>query len=581
MIGSRRLQTVLFIVAAGNLAVLLWDLATGGIYVKILGHVVFSSSDTRRPFGAAVICGAAALWLRDRSAAIPTWELIPRYSRWIAAAAAVVCVVVAVRFGVFVAGGADSYGYVSEANLWATGRLVVPDRLAGLPTWLGRATAPVGYRPALKPGAIVPIYSPGFPLAMALAQRVAGPSAGYYVVPLLGGLAVWLTYVLAERSFGAVTALMACVVFAASPLFLFHTFEVMSDVPVTAWWLAAWVLGVQAGTWAAFGAGVACAAAILTRPNIVVLAAVLTLVVAGSRPRVRRVLLFAAPVVAACVAIAVFNRVLYGSALESGYGPLGYLFQSDRITQNLQRYFTWLVDLHTPVILLAFAAPVARPSRHGAWMLLFSAILLACYLPYFVFDTWPFLRFLLPAIPLLFILASLVIIRVIEQVPVALRTVCLIVICGVGCLWYAMKTERLGLFAAERAEDRYQVVGEYLGRALTSNAVVITVLHSGSIPWYGNRATLRWDFVPDERLDEAIDVLSAHGYEPYLLLEDHEEPLFREHFSKSNVFGRIDWPAAIEYHGPPPVRIFALADRARYIGGEHIIPRVIPANYTR
>jgi hypothetical protein len=579
VIRWRRLRTVLFIVAAGNLAVLLWDLATGGIYFKVFGHVV-SSSDTRRPFWAAAACGAVVLWLRDRGGAIPTWDLIPRCSRWIAAAAAVTCVVVAVQFGAFVAGGADSYGYVSEADLWATGRLVMPDGLAGLPPWLGRATAPVGYRPALKPGAIVPIYSPGFPLAMALAQRVAGSWSGYYVVPLLGGLAVWLTYTLAERSFGAATAVMACVLFAASPLFLFHTLEVMSDVPVTAWWLAAWVFGVQAGRWMAFAAGLAAAAAILTRPNIVVLAAVLTLVVAGSRPRVRRVLLFTAPVVAACVAIALFNRVLYGSPLESGYGPLGYLFQTDRITRNLQRYFTWLVDLHTPVILLALAAPVVHPTRRGAWMLIFSAILLACYLPYFAFDTWPFLRFLLPAIPLLFILASLVIVRAIEQVPVSLRTVCLIGVCVAGCLWYGFKSERLGLFAAERAEDRYQVVGEYLGRALPANAVVITVIQSGSIRWYGNRATLRWDFIPDGRFDEAIGVLSAQGYEPYLLIEDHEEATFREHFATSNIFGRIDWPPAIEYQGPPRVRVYGLADRARHISGEHILPRVIPADYS-
>ena len=213
-------------------------------------------------------------------------------------------------------------------------------------------------------------------------------------------------------------------------------------------------------------------------------------------------------------------------------------------------------------------------------MLIFSGILLACYLPYFVFDTWPFLRFLLPAIPLLFILASLVIVCAIERVPVALRTVCLIAICMVGWRWYGFKAERFGLFAAVRAEYRYQVVGEYLGRALPANAVVITVIHSGSIRWYGNRATLRWDFIPDGRFDDAVDVLSAHGYELYLLLEDHEEALFREHFGKANIFGRIDWPAAIEYQGPPRVRVYALTDRARHIGGEHILARMIPANYS-
>ena len=36
-------QTVLFVVAIGNLTVLVRDLITGGIHVKVFGHVIFSS----------------------------------------------------------------------------------------------------------------------------------------------------------------------------------------------------------------------------------------------------------------------------------------------------------------------------------------------------------------------------------------------------------------------------------------------------------------------------------------------------------------------------------------------------------
>ena len=122
-------------------------------------------------------------------------------------------------FGVSAAGGADSYGYVSEAQLWATGQLVVPDRFAALAPLLGPGVAPLGYRLAQTPGAIVPVYSPGLPLAMAVALKAGGPSAVFYVVPLFGGLAVWLTYMLAEPTFGGRPALMASVLLAASPLF--------------------------------------------------------------------------------------------------------------------------------------------------------------------------------------------------------------------------------------------------------------------------------------------------------------------------------------------------------------------------
>jgi len=210
-------------------------------------------------------------------------------------------------------------------------------------------------------------------------------------------------------------------------------------------------------------------------------------------------------------------------------------------------------------------------------MLAFSGMLLCCYLPYFVHDNWTYLRFLLPAIPLLLILACLVIVRTIECLPVECRTLCLVAFCLTACLWCGFKAASLGIFGPARAEDRYKSIGEYVGQALPSNAVVITVIQSGSIRWYGHRTTLRWDFVPDERLDDAIEILSAIGYEPYILLEDHEEPLFHDHFARTNTFGRMHWPPAIEYLGAPHVRIYAIADRARYVAGERVLTHPILA----
>ena len=58
-------------------------------------------------------------------------------------------VVIAVGFheGALVAGGSDSYGYVSQAHLWATGKLrVAPPLLDELsPVLPARALAPLGY----------------------------------------------------------------------------------------------------------------------------------------------------------------------------------------------------------------------------------------------------------------------------------------------------------------------------------------------------------------------------------------------------------------------------------------------------
>src|SRR5712691_11378048 len=221
------------------------------------------------------------------------------------------------RFGIFAAGGADAYGYVSQASLWAQGRLVTPDPLAEIEPVLGPAAAPLGYRLARTEGAIVPIYPPGLPLAMALALKIAGPSAVYYVVPILGGIAVWLTYILGARLEGPITGTIAAVLFAFSPLFIFHTLEPMSDVPVTTWWLLAWVFAISPSTWAPLGAGLAVSAAVLTRPNLVPLAIVLVAVVGANRPRLPRLALFAAGSIPGCLIVAAINAHLYGSPLAS------------------------------------------------------------------------------------------------------------------------------------------------------------------------------------------------------------------------------------------------------------------------
>src|SRR5206468_3399381 len=99
----------------------------------------------------------AVLWLNDRAAAPDqtSWRVLPRVAPWIAAGVAIASVAIAIRFGIFAAGGADAYGYVSQASLWAHGQLVTPDPLARVEAVLGPAAVPLGYRFARTPGAIV------------------------------------------------------------------------------------------------------------------------------------------------------------------------------------------------------------------------------------------------------------------------------------------------------------------------------------------------------------------------------------------------------------------------------------------
>src|SRR5438874_2420247 len=161
-----------------------------------------------------------------------------RAPRLVAAALAMATLYAGVHWGSTIAGGADSYGYVSEAGLWLRGRLTIEQDLARQSPWpLAIETwAPLGYRAA--PGrsdAIVPLYAPGLPLLMAAFQLAGGFCAAFLVVPIAGALTVWLTYVLGCRVFGAPTvALGGALLLAASPIFLYQVMNPMSDVPAAA-----------------------------------------------------------------------------------------------------------------------------------------------------------------------------------------------------------------------------------------------------------------------------------------------------------------------------------------------------------
>lgn len=68
-----------------------------------------------------------------------------------------------VRWGAMVAGGADSYGYVSQAGYWQRGAVVVQEDVIRPSPWPGAALtwSPLGYRPSpRRPDAIVPLYAP-------------------------------------------------------------------------------------------------------------------------------------------------------------------------------------------------------------------------------------------------------------------------------------------------------------------------------------------------------------------------------------------------------------------------------------
>jgi asparagine N-glycosylation enzyme membrane subunit Stt3 len=184
----------------------------------------------------------------------------------IAVLAAIAVAVAGIIWGTHVAGGPDSYCYLSQAELFASGQVAHRERLASIAPWAHAADAfiPVGHVPAARnTAASVPMCSPGYPMAMAAARLIGGRVAMFAIVPLCGAAAVWLTFLLGGRLGSAHTGAIAAVLLAASPPFLYQVVQPMSDVPAAAAWVGALVAVTRRGfsssfAAAALGGGVWC-----------------------------------------------------------------------------------------------------------------------------------------------------------------------------------------------------------------------------------------------------------------------------------------------------------------------------------
>jgi hypothetical protein len=533
----------------------------------------------------------------------------------VVAAAIVAAVTFGLRQGLFVAAASDAYGYVSQADLWARGSPIVRQPFARAMVWPNAAEtlAPLGYRP-YRPAPhgtdIVPLYAPGLPMVMAIFKLLGGPRAVFLVVPLLGGLAIWATYFMGRRLAGPLVGASAAILLASSPPFLFEIVSPTSDVPATAWWALALGLLMIEGRAPAFGAGVATGLSILTRPNIVVLAAVpgALLVWQALRARLRhdakdampgnapqvsataRAVLFAAGSIPACIAVALINRRLYGSPLASGYAPFTVLFNWSHAWPNLARYPRWLLETATPFVLLAPIAPFVLPPIPAArldqtsprtmavvWLCFIATVFLS-YLFYLPFDDWWYLRFLLPAYPPILVLSSVALVRLLTPFTriapdakgfAAAAVVALVARHGVD---YAVDRGAPDLW---KAEQRYLTVGEYVASALPERAALVCMQHSGAARYYSGRITVRYDLMRPTDLDLVVEELRRLGYYPYLVLDDWEEAKFRDRFRGQSALAGLDWTPVAQLHSNQ-VRIYDPADRQPGRPDRPRTPDVVP-----
>lgn len=538
---------------------------TGGVG-WMLGPIRLSSRQPLRPLLIGLVVAGLYVWKYSRAEREVDGAWLHRWAARVlpftVPMAAMAALYVGIHYGSFAAAGSDSYGYVSQARFWLNGIPRVQQPWVLDFPWDNREWifSPLGYRPFSPDGTIVPTYPAGLPMLMAVFLAVFGANGPFYVAPVLAALAVWFTYMLGRdttgsRSVGA----LAAALLVASPAFLTHVMVPMSDVPAAAGWTLVAVLALKQKPLAA---GIVTGLALFIRPNLILLALMPGF---AWRWKPEPLVRFATGLVPGIVAVMIVNFLLYGGPLTNGYGTLVELYAFGALPLNLRNYIAWLVQTETPLILLAVIPLFVRTALHEesgdvsarACLSALVGLTFLSYVFYATFDHWFYLRFLLPAYPALLVLMVAALRWLAWKIPVEARVPAIALICAAIIPFGVNAGRHEGVFNVAAYEGRHIRAAQEVASRTPPDAIVLAVQHSGSVRYYADRITLRYDWLKDDALDSALRDVTAKGRRVFLVVDDAEEKEFRARFSPSNRGAQLGEPIA-RVPSSPEVRLFEL-----------------------
>ena len=117
-----------------------------------------------------------------------------------------------------------------------------------------------------------------------------------------------------------------------------------------------------------------------------------------------------------------------------------------------------------------------------------------------------------------------------------------------------------GVFDVAVGEGRYVRAANAVASLTPADAIVLSVQHSGSVRYYANRITLRYDWLQDDALDTALRDLTAKRLPRLsgrrrLGRERVSQPASRRQTARDT-----SWAPIARVNGQPEVRIFELQD---------------------
>jgi len=575
--------------AALGLTTLAWCLlAVGGLVASIgpmsLPNVGISVSNPYRMVMAGALCALVAVAVR-RSVPLLLRDLCATHTFFSATAVLTIALVAGLLLtrGATAVGGADSAGYLAQARRWTAGTLRVPLAIPDLPvSQPGPVQSGLGFRPDGSGRMTVPSYPPGLPLVQAAALAMGGDSAAVRGVPLAAAVVALLgLVVVAARGAGPAAAAVAVVTLASTPVFLFQALQPMSDVPALAAWLLALALaGGRSGVHLA--ASASCVAlAILIRPNLApLIVAVLAECHATSPARGPgatsrwRLAVIACAGGAAVGLVGALQWWLYGSPLQSGYGRASELFALGHVPANLTRYRQWLFQsVAWPALVMLAAGAMTllvrlRVNRRPLPLVILLTVSIGLYLVYQPFDSWTYLRFVLPALAALAVGAGWALAAVMARLPPAVRVLAFVVVVTTIAIPNLQRARDLDVFAVREREARYELAGTFVREALPA-AVVVAGQHSTSAAYYSGRPVIRVDLLDAPAFARVVTWARGAGQSLAFVLDEQESADLRRLLPGLDD-AALDWPPRAEIGRPVATRVWLNGDRDRHRNGRRV-----------
>jgi hypothetical protein len=432
------------------------------------------------------------------------------------------------RYTSFSVGGSDSSGYLNTARRLVSGTLVSRPRTLerfALPDELLQIFIPLGFVEGRLPGMMAPYYPSGFPAHMAAAALLLGWQRGpFLVAPLATLFSLPLFYLLArDLSLTRVWAAAATAVFAAWPVLIGQAILPMSDTTATFWALAAVLSAVKARrrtTWALVS-GAALGIAVLVRPTNVLLAIPLAFALPVT---IRTLALFLTGGIPFAAALAAYDLHCYGSPLVSGYGKTGLLgaVVIRNFPPRFRHYAGWILRSLTPLIPIAwigFAADRRAAWRDRALLLSWFASFFLFYCLYEPYESFWFVRFLLPATPGLVLGAVLAVRDLAEKLarsrvtgPVSIALLLLVLFVE------GRAVRRVGILGMADGESIYPRICAWAARSLPADAVVLSMSASGALEYYTSLSYARYDWIQRDQFPQLRASFERRGGRVYALL---------------------------------------------------------------